>query len=250
MKTQTKQQRKISSFSMGRWTKYAAAAAASTFAAASSAEATIHYSGLINQKIGNRDTEAFPLGDDGNLVLVQVPYKQGSSSVQFIGSAFCYASGAVSAGVNGGLFVTCLTSRDPASVSALKVRDNISTRPFFTGLGVLATNNVYQRCHPRGQFGDRGVHLLGFKFNNGEGVQYGWARLRMLGRPFNRMQLIDYAYADPGERIFAVQKSKDSAPAMESLGGLALGAAGLLAWRRRRSVRQETLPRRAAKNSS
>jgi len=235
MKTQGKRQRKINPISTARWTTYAAAAAASTFAAMNSAEATIHYSGLINQKIGNRDTEFFPLGDDGNLVLVQEPYKQGSSSVQFIGSAFCYASGAVSAGLNGGLFVTCLTSRDPASVSALNVRDNISARPFFTGLGVLATNNVYERCHPRGQFGDRGIHLLGFKFNNGEGVQYGWARLKMLGRPFNRMQLIDYAYADPGERISAGQKSKDSATTMESLGGLALGAAGLLAWRKRRA---------------
>jgi MYXO-CTERM domain-containing protein len=179
----------------------------------------------------------FPLGDDANLVLVQVPLKQGSSSVQFVGSAFCYASGAVSAGVNGGFFLSCLTSRDPASVSALKARDNISARPFFTDLGVLAVNDVYSNCHARGQFGDRGIHLLGFKFNNGGGVQYGWARLKMLGRPFNRMQLIDYAYADPAERISAGQKSKDSAPAMESLGGLALGAAGLLAWRRRRSVR-------------
>jgi hypothetical protein len=235
MNSHRKQQRKVNAFTNSRWAAYATAAVASSFAAAHSAEATIHYSGLINQKIGNRDTEFFPLGDAGNLVLVQEPYKQGSSSVQFIGSAFCYASGAVSAGVNGGFFLTCLTSRDPASVSALKVRDNISSRPFFTGLGVLATNNVYENCHARGQFGDRGIHLLGFKFNNGEGVQYGWARLKMLGRPFNRMQLIDYAYADAGERISAGQKSKDSAPALESLGGLALGAAGLLAWRHGRS---------------
>ena len=236
MKTHRKHQCKINSITTGRWAAYTAAAVASTFAAASSAEATIHYSGLINQKIGNRDTEFFPLGEDGNLVLIQVPYKQGSSSVQFIGSAFCYASGAVSAGVNGGLLLTCLTSHDPASVSALKRRDNISARPFFTGLGVLATNNVYERCDPRGQFGDRGIHLLGFKFNNGEGVQYGWARLKMLGRPFNRMQLVDYAYGDPGDTVAAGQKSGNSAPALESLGGLALGAAGLLAWRKRRAV--------------
>jgi hypothetical protein len=240
MKTQRRQHRKINSIATGRWAAYTAAAAASTFAAASSAEATIHYSGVLNQKIANRDTVAFPLGDDANLVLIQVPNKQGSSSVQFGGSAFCYASGAVSAGVNGGLFLTCLTSNDPASVSALKVRDNISAQPFFSGLGVLATHDLYfgSGCHFgsfRGQFGDRGIHLLGFKFNNGEGVQYGWARLKMLGDPFNRMELIDYAYADPGERISAGKKSNDSAPALESLGGLAMGAAGLLAWRRRRA---------------
>ncbi len=235
MKSQTKQQRKANQISNGRWTTYAAAAAASTLAAVNSAEATIHYSGLINQKIGNRDTQFFPLGDDANLVLVQVPLKQGSSSVQFVGSAFCYASGAVSAGVNGGFFLTCLNSRDPASVSALKVRDNISTRPFFTDLGVLAVNDVYSNCLEKGQFGDRGIHLLGFKFNGGDGVQYGWARLKMLGRPFNRMQLVDYAYGDPGDTVFAGQKSGGVAPALQSLGGLALGAAGLLGWRRRRT---------------
>jgi hypothetical protein len=78
MNSHRKQQRKVNAFTNSRWAAYAAAAVASSFAAAHSAEATIHYSGLINQKIGNRDTEFFPLGDDGNLVLVQEPYKQGS----------------------------------------------------------------------------------------------------------------------------------------------------------------------------
>ncbi len=50
-------------------------------------------------------------------------------------------------------------------------------------------------------------------------------------------ELLDYAYADPGESITAGQRSSDEkAPDQGSLGWLALGALGLLAWRRRRSV--------------
>jgi hypothetical protein len=56
--------------------------------------------------------------------------------------------------------------------------------------------------------------------------------------------LVDYAYADPGEPIRAGQMSSnemvpeendDMVPEEGSLGALALGAAGLLAWRKRRS---------------
>jgi MYXO-CTERM domain-containing protein len=51
----------------------------------------------------------------------------------------------------------------------------------------------------------------------------------------NTFEVVDYAYGDPGDVVLAGQKSDDSAPALESLGGLALGAAGLLAWRRQRT---------------
>ena len=54
----------------------------------------------------------------------------------------------------------------------------------------------------------------------------------------NDFWLVDYAYADPGEPIRAGQtSSNDMVPNEGSLGGLALGAAGLLAWRKRRSQR-------------
>ena len=48
--------------------------------------------------------------------------------------------------------------------------------------------------------------------------------------------LVDYAYADPGEPIRAGQtSSNEMVPDKGSLGGLALGAMGLLAWRKSRS---------------
>ena len=48
--------------------------------------------------------------------------------------------------------------------------------------------------------------------------------------------VLDYAYADPGERIRAGQKSENEMVTDDgSLRWLALGAAGLLAWRKSRS---------------
>jgi MYXO-CTERM domain-containing protein len=56
----------------------------------------------------------------------------------------------------------------------------------------------------------------------------------MLGGLRNTFEVVDYAYGDPGDRVFAGQMSDSGAPpVLESLGGLALGAVGLLAWRRR-----------------
>jgi hypothetical protein len=48
MKTQRKFDSKINTVTPGRWTAYMAAAAATSFAGAHTAEATIHYSGLVN----------------------------------------------------------------------------------------------------------------------------------------------------------------------------------------------------------
>jgi hypothetical protein len=87
----------------------------------------------------------------------------------------------------------------------------------------------------RGQFRYAGIGFVGFKFNTLEGVDYGWARVEMRGDNAE-FRLIDYAYGDAGERVRAGQiSSNDMVPEKGSLGGLALGAAGLLAWRSRRS---------------
>ena len=58
----------------------------------------------------------------------------------------------------------------------------------------------------------------------------------IVGGQKHMVQVVDYAYGDPGDVVLAGQKSDDSAPGLESLGGLALGAAGLLAWRRCRQT--------------
>lgn len=93
---------------------------------------------------------------------------------------------------------------------------------------------------------NRGTGYVGFRFNHGTGDQYGWVRVKMTGAPYNGFIVEDYAYGDPGESIRAGQRSSDEqapsqgsteeqAPEEGSLGGLALGAVGLLSCRKSRS---------------
>ena len=84
--------------------------------------------------------------------------------------------------------------------------------------------------------------IIGFKFNVGNGIQYGWARI-VGPEPFHhwRYEIKDYAWADPGERIMAGQSSSTELGSVSertgSLGLLAVGARGLESWRR---IRAET----------
>jgi hypothetical protein len=86
------------------------------------------------------------------------------------------------------------------------------------------------------QWTNAGYGFIAFRFDNGSGIQYGWARIRMTGfLRYSLFKLVDYAYADPGEPITAGQTSSDDSPDQGSLGWLALGAAGLMAWRKSKS---------------
>ena len=240
MKTQLKFDSKINSITPGRWTAYMAAAAATSFSAAHTAEADIHYSGLINQRIKARGSATFQLGNNGAYFKAgHFNYVAGSSSFSAGGVARLYFYGAQSAAANCAI-CTC-TDRTQALVCASKLnrRDAISVRPFGQGTGILAYDyygvpGFWFSC---GNFRERGIAFAGFKFNNGAGDQYGWVRVKMMGPRRNYFGIVDYAYGDPGERVLAGQTGANtSAPELESLGGLALGAAGLLAWRRRRET--------------
>ena len=234
MKTQRRVDSKIPSLAIGRWTAYTAAATATTFAAAPTAEATIHYSGLINSKIHGQGAGTFSLGSGAGSFIVRhfwTPY--GSTSRDGNVTFQLYAG---SPSVNG-FFPFGRPLGGSASVSNLNRGDAMSTRPFVPNGGILAGNSC--GCSPgiRGQFLEPGVGFVGFKFNSGLGDQYGWVRVRMRGAPWNNGLLIDFAYGDPGERVVAGQMESDnSPPRLESLGGLALGAAGLLALRKRKQT--------------
>ncbi len=120
--------------------------------------------------------------------------------------------------------------------SKLSFGQTINTRPFVTGYGHLALYPNAEGVGDTAQWLEPGTGFVGFRFNVGSGVQYGWARIDAEGQPGNVFTLIDYAFTDQGERITAGQTGITSVPdSGGSLGLLALGCAGLLAWRARRS---------------
>lgn len=223
---------KITSIEQKRWAAYGTAALASSFSIglAHLAEGEIHYSGLVHQKVGGRDHVTFQLDPaGGSFVVSHFNFVYGSSSVPDGGVAGFSVYAAESASANG---APCGAS-EPC-VSKLDRRDAISNRPFVPGGGILAYDYFNAVSHVYGEFLARGYGLIGFKFNRGAGTQYGWVRVRMLGGRKHMVDVVDYAYGDPGDTVLAGQTSGNSAPALESLGGLALGAAGVALWRRRR----------------
>jgi len=79
-----------------------------------------------------------------------------------------------------------------------------------------------------------GTAFIGFRFNAGGGMEFGWARITMDGAPGNSFTVVDYAWGDPGTQIATGQ-----IPEPGSLALLAIGAVGLLAWRKQRSKTAE-----------
>ena len=219
--------RKAASIVKGRWAAYATAGAASAFTCANSAEASIHYSGIIGAFFGWDRTKSarFQLDQPGDSFGLRH-----FVDFSFTGTAKFGIFGQASAGFAG---FYCPSNPQVASVSKLSRGELISSRPFLAREAGQLAQSAFNDC--AGQFDYRDVGFIGFKFNNGSGDQYGWVRLKFSG-PNNAFRLIDYAYADPGEPIRAGQTaSDDMVPEEGSLGGLALGAAGLMAWRKRRS---------------
>jgi hypothetical protein len=124
-------------------------------------------------------------------------------------------------------------------VSRLSRGMPISNSPFLRKRGNMLIKSPYSG----GQFFQEGIGYIGFRFNNGGGKQYGWVRVEMPGPPYleARFKLVDYAWGDPGDRIKAGQTSLagdqvEAVPDQSSLGLLALGGAGLMAWRKGRAA--------------
>ncbi|HEY2712787.1 MAG TPA: hypothetical protein VGI60_09760 [Chthoniobacterales bacterium] len=213
--------------SHSRWLAYATATTATTLAGSHSLEADIHYSGRLDvpfqcQQESCRTSHTFQLDKPGNLFVLT--HYVNSYHHGFDGFGI---TGIVSAAVRGRSGFIGIPY-----ISRLSSGQRISSGRFSVRGGYL---EAFGRCK---QWTNAGYGFVGFKFNNGAGVQYGWARIRMTGfeTKDSIYKLVDYAYADPGEPLRAGQESSDDhAPDQGSLGWLALGAVGLLAWRNRRS---------------
>jgi hypothetical protein len=211
-----------------RWLAYATAGVASAFGLSSTAEAEIHYSGNVLIRLTGNARATLPLSNGASLVFENV----------FRGSTFlqdCYFSikGVISASAQEGSIHSWLW--------VLHLGENVSTGTFGSVAGNPDRGIVF-RFWSDGYFqpyyGTRG--FIGFRFNTGNGPQYGWVRIQTRRDPNNRAhELIkDYAWGDVGDVILAGQKhslEQGNADSVSgSLGQLAFGAQGLDAWRTQR----------------
>lgn len=223
-----------------RWVSYAAAGAATALAGSQSAEAAIHYSGPVNEPI-KRGAADFLLDqfDDSFRIWRHFTYygfygkHHGHHHRREVVEFAIFGNASV--GVRGGQgYVSQLGAGQEISAGNFiqGVPDSYSIFPQNGGgnIVLVAGGNL------PAQGGQGGISFIGFRFNNGAGIQYGWARINIKeGGRSKTFTLVDYAYADPGERLMTGQTSEGILSAEEgSLGGLALGAVGLLAWRRSR----------------
>ncbi len=216
-----------------RWLAYALASAA-TAIGSHSAEADIHYSGRLHATLPPEGTNqvTFQLDKPGDSIAFVRRSTFFGFSVELTGFKVTGVAGASVAGSNVIGYAPIYRLERGYQVS--EARSFIKLNPNrLSGFGTLASSFS-------GHFLERGIGFIGFAFDGGSGKQYGWARVYMSGYPGNGLKVLDYAFADPGERIKAGQRRpramndvEEVVPAEGSLGLLALGAAGLIAWRKR-----------------
>jgi hypothetical protein len=215
-----------------RWLAYATAGAATALGGITSAEAEIHYSGRVDVVLPGQllqiSSTKLPLSNRVSIELYNFVFRTSDynlASFRVLGAEVSHAFRA-----------------DEVFTYAVK---RLPKRP-----PILVSQGVFHKTAPPSYSNIRGPYngewhsgdgegYIGFKFNTGAGTQYGWVRMKIQRDPLVGMKVFDYAWADPGEPIKTGQTSSsgdriDVVPDQGSLALLAVGGAGLMAWRRRR----------------
>jgi hypothetical protein len=236
---------------------YAAAAGAS-LGLAGTADAAIIYSGVLNQSVmispaaaSTATNLSFPMDGAGNGFLANVSFALNTTAFTSFASSMVNGNAGVQA--NG---VAAFLGANPNAADKLAAGAVISAGGTFSAL--FGGNQRYQTVTSSGLgpnfFGNisnpftNGVSaFVGIKLGTGATASYGWIRLILedladnpvgaLGADganyFDKVTIVDWAYDDTGAAITAGA----TAPALnapDSLALLALGAAGMGAFRRRK----------------
>lgn len=213
-----------------RWSAYAIAGLATAMAGQGTAEADVNHA-IANQMVDHTQASGsaarYGFSLTGGASFSVVNYYIGPGSEAFAGFQINGATagtamfgGYITSGYNNSRYVN--NHAHGGLVSAINF---ITNQPggIYGSFGMMASQ-IW------GPFVNPGVGFVGFKFDVGQGTQYGWAQVIMNGPQLNSFTLVDYAYADPGESI-----SFGQVPEPGALGVLSLGAVGLLAWRKRKT---------------
>ena len=236
---------KPASVTKARWAAYATAGAATALGSAASSEGEIHYSGIVNYAFnGSRSWSyaTFPLNGSAHLFFLHSTNGLGEGVARF------FIPGSHSRlGSSVGRFAGRMAQNSDVYLSRLANRVELSQLTFRNSCYSTYFGDV--RCHgatigrsdaAHGNFKQGGGGFIGFEFDTGGGPQLGWARIKTTGAPDYKFVLVDYAWADYGESIKTGQKSSsqniEDVARSDSLGLLALGGAGLIAWRERRAA--------------
>ncbi len=201
------------------WRLYAAAGAAA-LAAGSTADAAIIYVDPTLKTTATLNTGGKHFSIDGLNVNLLVSNGSAFEAGAFLNGGrnfFFDESGGTGAGY-------AMKFKPGSSVKGVPAQDVA-----FRGIKTFASNTVF------GAFTTGKTGIGGFKLPSSKGGGEGWLRVEVSSingdsRP-DELTVIDWAYNDAGGGISAGQET--AVPEPSALGLLAMGSAGLLAWRRR-----------------